>query len=147
MEQHGITELELEEDNFHIKLKKGGAAREAAGTPVIPMALNAADVPPAAPVPAAPSPVPAPAMPPASAVASHEIRSPCVGTFFRAPAPDAELFVETGDPVDPDTSVCIVEAMKVMNEIKAECHGTVEKILVENGQPVEYDQVLFLIAP
>lgn len=75
------------------------------------------------------------------------IKSPMVGTFYRAPAPDEPPYVEVGDVVNEETVVCIVEAMKVMNEIKAECRGKVAKILVENGQPVEYGQPLFLIEP
>jgi biotin carboxyl carrier protein len=77
----------------------------------------------------------------------HEIRSPIVGTFYRAPAPDAEPFVQVGSHVTPGTTLCIIEAMKLMNEIQSDIAGTVVKILVENGQPVEYNQVLFLIEP
>ncbi len=74
-----------------------------------------------------------------------EVKSPMVGTFYRAPAPDAEPFVKEGDYVKEGQTLCIIEAMKLMNEIKAEVSGRVEKILVENAQPVEYGQVLFLI--
>jgi acetyl-CoA carboxylase biotin carboxyl carrier protein len=73
--------------------------------------------------------------------------SPMVGTFYRAPAPDADSFVEIGDAVDEDTVLCIIEAMKIMNEIKAEMRGTVRKALVDNGHPVEYNQPLFLVEP
>ena len=89
--------------------------------------------------------VAAPAAPDTSGLL--EVRSPCVGTFYRSPSPDSDTYVEAGDPVDPDSVVCIVEALKVMNEVKAEVHGTIEKILVGNEEHVEYDQVLFLIAP
>ncbi|CUT00551.1 acetyl-CoA carboxylase biotin carboxyl carrier protein [Candidatus Chrysopegis kryptomonas] len=75
----------------------------------------------------------------------HEIKSPIVGTFYRAPAPDAEPYVKVGDEVFPGTVLCIVEAMKLMNEIESDVHGRVAKILVENAQPVEYGQPLFLI--
>ncbi len=75
------------------------------------------------------------------------IKSPIVGTFYRAPSPDAEPFVETGDHINEGQVVCIIEAMKLMNEIKSEVSGTIEKILVENGNPVEYGQELFLIKP
>ena len=75
----------------------------------------------------------------------HEIKSPIVGTFYRAPAPDAEPYVKVGDEVFPGTVLCIVEAMKLMNEIECDVHGKVAKILVENAQPVEYGQTLFLI--
>ena len=77
----------------------------------------------------------------------RKITSPMVGTFYRAPAPDAPSFVEVGDRVEPDTVLCIIEAMKLMNEIKAEMRGTVRKVLVENGQPVEYGQPMFAIDP
>ena len=77
----------------------------------------------------------------------HEIRSPIVGTFYRAPAPDADAYVQVGDIVSPGTVLCIVEAMKLMNEIESDVSGKVIKILVENGKPVEYNQPLFLIQP
>lgn len=75
----------------------------------------------------------------------HEIRSPIVGTFYRAPAPDADVYVNVGDSVSPGSVLCIVEAMKLMNEIESDVSGSVVKILVENGKPVEYNQPLFLI--
>ncbi len=77
----------------------------------------------------------------------HTIKSPIVGTFYRAPSPDAEPFVEVGSKVKKGDILCIIEAMKLMNEIESDIDGTVEKIMVENGQPVEYGQVLFLIRP
>ena len=75
------------------------------------------------------------------------ISAPIVGTFYRAPAPDAEPYVKVGDHIEEDTVVCIIEAMKLFNEIKAEIRGTIKQILVENGQPVEYGQTLFLVEP
>ena len=75
----------------------------------------------------------------------HEVRSPIVGTFYRAPSPDAEPYVEVGQTVEVGTVMCIVEAMKLMNEIESDCNGTVVNIIAENGKPVEYNQVLFLI--
>jgi acetyl-CoA carboxylase biotin carboxyl carrier protein len=107
---------------------------------------------PAAPVVVPAMPAPAPAAPPAAAPASAEDRlvkvvSPMVGTFYRAPAPDADPYVEVGDRIDAGQTVCIIEAMKLMNEIESEVRGRVAKIAVENGQPVEYGQVLFLIDP
>lgn len=75
----------------------------------------------------------------------HEINSPMVGTFYKSPSPDAEAFVKVGDRVEPGTTLCIIEAMKVMNEIECDVSGTIEKILIENASPVEYNQVLFLI--
>ena len=77
----------------------------------------------------------------------HRIESPMVGTFYSAPNPDSDSFVHVGDHVDKDTVVCIVEAMKIFNEIKAECSGTIEKMLVENGEAVEFGQPLFLVRP
>jgi acetyl-CoA carboxylase biotin carboxyl carrier protein len=75
----------------------------------------------------------------------HEINSPMVGTFYKSPSPDAEAFVKVGDRVEPGTTLCIIEAMKVMNEIECDVSGTIEKILIENASPVEFNQVLFLI--
>jgi acetyl-CoA carboxylase biotin carboxyl carrier protein len=96
-------------------------------------------------VTAAQSAAPA-AAPPAPADAHlHEVKSPIVGTFYRAPAPDAAPFVQVGATVEPGTVLCIVEAMKLMNEIECDMAGRIAKILVENGQPVEYDQTLFLV--
>lgn len=77
----------------------------------------------------------------------HEIKSPIVGTFYRAPAPDADFYVQIGDTVSPGSVLCIVEAMKLMNEIESDVSGKIVKILVENGKPVEYNQPLFLIQP
>ncbi len=77
--------------------------------------------------------------------AHHEIRSPIVGTFYKSPAPDAAPFVEVGSIVEPGAVLCIVEAMKLMNEIESDVHGRITRVLVENGQPVEYDQPLFLV--
>lgn len=77
----------------------------------------------------------------------HEIRSPIVGTFYRAPAPDADQYVQVGSSIEPGTVLCIVEAMKLMNEIEADVSGKIVKILVENGTPVEYNQPLFLVQP
>ncbi len=77
----------------------------------------------------------------------HEIKSPIVGTFYRAPAPDAAPFVQIGTEVQPGTVLCIVEAMKLMNEIESDVRGKIVRIMVENGQPVEYDQTLFLLEP
>ena len=84
---------------------------------------------------------------PKSEVKYHEVRSPIVGTFYRPPAPDADPFVEVGQMVQPGTVLCIVEAMKLMNEIESDVSGRIVKIAVENAQPVEYNQVLFLIEP
>ncbi|HSH00007.1 MAG TPA: acetyl-CoA carboxylase biotin carboxyl carrier protein [candidate division Zixibacteria bacterium] len=102
-----------------------------------------APAPPAPPVAPQTAPAPAPAAPDTSSLV--EIKSPMVGTFYSAPSPDSPAFVKVGDSVDVGTVVCIVEAMKLMNEIESEAKGKIAKILVENGQPVEFGQPLFVI--
>ena len=99
----------------------------------------------AAPVAPAPAAAPVPAAAPAAPSKDKIIESPIVGTFYRSSAPGADAFVKVGSKVDADTTVCIVEAMKVMNEIKAEKSGVIKEILIENGQPVEYGQALFVL--
>jgi acetyl-CoA carboxylase biotin carboxyl carrier protein len=146
MDKHGLGQLELKDGETEINLVKSG--QQESSQPVFHFAPGA--MPAAAAVPGAVPGAPAPAREEGADTGSAgmiEVRSPCVGTFYRAPSPDAENFVEDGDPVEPDSTVCIVEAMKVLNEVKAEHHGVIKKILVENGAAVEYDQVLMLIAP
>jgi acetyl-CoA carboxylase biotin carboxyl carrier protein len=103
----------------------------------------------AAPLPAGPAPIAAPASAPAAAPAhaaeGHVVKSPMVGTFYRAPSPDAKPFVDVGGAVKEGETICVIEAMKLMNEIEADASGTIKAILVENGQPVEYGQALFII--
>ena len=143
MKKNSITEFEMEKQDFKIRLKRGLNG----GTPV--SALD--DLPPAvgvatpAPVPGLPSP--AAAVPPPPATGEVEIKSPMIGTFYRAPSPEAASYVEVGSEVNPDTVVCIIEAMKVMNEIKAEVKGVVTQVLVENAKPVEFGQPLFKVRP
>lgn len=144
MSEHDLTEFKIESEEMKLCLKRGSAKEIA--TPVVAQAI----IPQAgiAPVAAAPAPVPAVAPAPAAPAASgavQTINSPIVGTFYRASSPDADAFVNVGSRVDAETVVCIVEAMKTMNEIKAEKSGIIKEILVENGQPVEYDQPLFVI--
>jgi acetyl-CoA carboxylase biotin carboxyl carrier protein len=128
--ESSADEIEIEEDG-----KKVRVARHRNSTPVSPeVYLPHPTVPPASPETVAAVPE-----------SHHTIRSPIVGTFYRAPAPDAAPFVEVGSAVQPGTVLCIVEAMKLMNEIESDAPGRVARILVENGQPVEYDQPLFLI--
>ena len=98
-----------------------------------------------APVPAAAPAAPAPSAPAAPALPAVTIDSPLVGTFYRAASPDTPPFVQVGDRVTPDTVLCIIEAMKVMNEVKAEKSGVIKEILIENGQPVEFDQPMFVL--
>ena len=141
MKENDIVELELEEGEFSVALRKQGAfvAQAMASMPMPAMM-------PAAPVPAAP--VAAPAAPAAGAVDDPgliQVKSPIVGTFYRAPSPEAPPFVQDGDAVRKDSVVCIIEAMKIMNEIRAEADGKIERVLVESGEPVEYGQPLFLL--
>jgi acetyl-CoA carboxylase biotin carboxyl carrier protein len=150
LRDNGLAELELENEGFRVRLRRESAAGSS----------SVADVPQhvSAPVPAAPAPAPPPASGPthpgthASTEASHDqdlhiIPSPIVGTFYRSPSPSADAFVKIGSNVEAETVVCIIEAMKLMNEIQAETSGEVVKIYVENGQPVEYGQPLFGIKP
>ncbi|HEY6216955.1 MAG TPA: acetyl-CoA carboxylase biotin carboxyl carrier protein [Pyrinomonadaceae bacterium] len=149
LRDNGLAELELENEGFRVRLRRDSAA----GSSYV------ADAPQPAPAPAAASvPAPPPASGPthpgthASTEASqdqdlHIIPSPIVGTFYRSPSPAADPFVKIGSNVEPESVVCIIEAMKLMNEIQAETSGEVVKIYVENGQPVEYGQPLFGIKP
>ena len=100
---------------------------------------------PPAGVPGQAAPPPTPPPPPVLSSNVHEIKSPIVGTFYRAPAPDADPFVQVGSVIEAGTVLCIVEAMKLMNEIESDVSGRITKILVESGQPIEYDQTLFLV--
>ena len=147
MKKNAVSEFEMEEGGFKIKLKRdsGKPSASAAGPPVEQISV----VSPPAPTPVAQVQVPAaaPQAPSQSAEEGVEIKSPMIGTFYRKPSPDADTYVEVGAAVEPDTVVCIVEAMKVMNEIKAEVKGTIAEALVEDGKPVEYGQALFRIEP
>ncbi len=136
MREHELCEFAIEEKDFKLSLKRGSPAVMMA----VPQQMAAA---PAAPA-AAPAPA-APAAAPAAAEAGTPITSPLVGTFYRAGSPDAEPFVTVGSRVSKDTVVCIIEAMKVMNEIKAEASGVIKKILVENATVVQFGQPMFLI--
>jgi acetyl-CoA carboxylase biotin carboxyl carrier protein len=139
VQRTGIGELEVSSGQRTVRI--AAQAHLAVGPgPSLPVALAA---------PAAERPAPAAAAPPAAqpAEGSAVIASPMVGTFYRAPAPDADPYVEVGDMVEVGQTVCIVEAMKLMNEIESEFRGRVVKVLVENAQPVEFGQKLFLIEP
>jgi acetyl-CoA carboxylase biotin carboxyl carrier protein len=135
MRANDLVEVELEEQGRRVRVVRGGPA----AAPVVVAQ------------PAAPAPVhaaaPAPAGRPARESRGIEIPSPMVGTFYRSPSPDASPYVEVGDRIGKDSPVCIVEAMKVMNEIKAEVEGEILEILVQNGEPVEFGQPLFLVRP
>jgi acetyl-CoA carboxylase biotin carboxyl carrier protein len=141
MRDNGLAELELERAEFRVRLKREGVAGHyVEAPPPAPMAKTAAPSAAAA----------APSHPGAQAESAasedqdlHIIPSPIVGTFYRSPSPTADSFVKIGSRVEPESVVCIIEAMKLMNEIQAEASGEVVKIYVENGQPVEYGQPLF----
>ncbi|MBI3853242.1 MAG: acetyl-CoA carboxylase biotin carboxyl carrier protein [Verrucomicrobia bacterium] len=142
MKKNSISEFELERQDFKIKLKRVGGG--AAGVPQ----TEDAPVITYAPAPAA---IAAPAVvvppPPVPASGELDIKSPMIGTFYRAPSPESGNYAEVGTEVNPDTVVCIIEAMKVMNEIKAEAKGVITQVLVENAKPVEFGQPLFKIRP
>ena len=144
MDEHGLSQFKLEQDETMLELKKGGDADVSAISQLMA----------AAPAPIAAAPAAAPAALPAAAPATdsgglpagtEEITSPMVGTFYTASAPDADAFVKVGDKVSAETTVCIVEAMKVMNEIQAEISGEILEILVENGTAVQFGEPLFRV--
>ena len=138
MKANDLGEVEMEEEGRRVRVVRGGRVVEAA-----PVA--AAQPAAAAPAPVASAGHAAPAA--AKESLGVEIPSPMVGTFYRSPSPDASPYVEVGDRIGKDSPICIVEAMKVMNEIKAEVEGEILEILVQNGEPVEFGQPLFLVRP
>jgi acetyl-CoA carboxylase biotin carboxyl carrier protein len=139
VQESGIAELEITEGEEKVKIVKGGEASVTPLAPVAPEAPKPAAV--AASAPATPAP------PPAEPVAEgHVLKAPMVGTFYRSASPESKAFVEVGQGIKAGETVCIIEAMKLMNEIEADATGIIKAILVENGQPVEYGQPLFIIA-
>lgn len=149
LRDNGLAELELEREDFRVRLRREGVLGSGDHVQYIaapvPVSVPNPDAAPAA-APASP-PAANPGAQPAAAAAPdqdlHMITSPIVGTFYRSPSPTADAFVKIGSNVAPESVVCIIEAMKLMNEIQAEASGEVVKIYVENGQPVEYGQPLF----
>jgi acetyl-CoA carboxylase biotin carboxyl carrier protein len=137
MKKHDLSVFEIEKEGFRLKLEKGPSTQEA----------TAAQPAPAGPPKASPgAPGTTPAAPKAiESVPLKEILSPMVGTFYRSASPDVPPFVDVGKTVTEDTVVCIIEAMKVMNEIKAETGGIITEVLAENGKPVQFGQVLFKV--
>ncbi|MHB1121741.1 MAG: acetyl-CoA carboxylase biotin carboxyl carrier protein [Ramlibacter sp.] len=133
--ESNVSELEITEAEGKVRIVKGGTANYQV---LAPQAPPAAQPPAAAAVPTAAAPV-------AAAPAGHTVKSPMVGTFYRAASPGAKAFVEIGSQVKEGDTVCIIEAMKILNEIEADKSGTVTQILCENGQAVEYGQPLFII--
>ena len=143
MNDNDLLEVEIEEEDRKVRLRKKAPPEERSS----PLVMAA---PPALPVPTAPSAPPAAAPPPAAPEPDTNrltVNAPMVGTFYRASSPEAEPLVDVGDELGPDTVTCIIEAMKVMNEIKAEVSGRVSEVLVQNGEPVEYGQPLFVVQP
>ena len=151
MKRSDLTEFAVEEEGFKLTIRRG-----ASGAPVIssqsygsasPFPSVSAPVPaPAAPAPAAPAPASAPAAAPAGDEAGVlYVKSPMVGTFYKAASPESKPFAEPGTKVTETSVVCIIEAMKIMNEIQAEVKGTIVEVLVENGSPIEYGQKLFKV--
>ena len=138
MKKHDLSVFEIEKEGFRLKPQRDASAPQA--TIVAPPATGG----PAKGAVAGMEP-PAPAAKPVESVPMKEIVSPMVGTFYRAASPDAPAFVEVGKPVTEDTVVCIIEAMKVMNEIKAETNGVIAEVLADNGKPVQFGQALFKV--
>jgi acetyl-CoA carboxylase biotin carboxyl carrier protein len=148
-----ISEFELERGDVKVRIKRGGdsSAPIIAHSMPLPMATvamapSSAPAGHSSPAPAS-TPPPAPAKPAVEEEELHQVKSPIVGTFYEAPAPGAPPFVKPGDQVATGQVLCIIEAMKLMNEIESDASGEVVKVLVNNGQPVEYGQALFAIRP
>ncbi len=149
----GVNEVEIERKDFKITIKSEKKKEEQ--TVIVQQAPVAAA--PVAPAPAAPAPAPAPAAAPAPTAPAPEaasddskyvtIKSPMIGTFYRRAAPDKPNYVEVGDSIKEGDTICIVEAMKLFNEIESEMSGTIVKVLVDDSSPIEYDQPLFLVDP
>lgn len=144
MNENNLGEIEIERDGLKLKLKK--TALEAAIQGPIHYAVESIPTPRAA-VAAAPAAASEPAKAEASSKTTKDIKSPMVGTFYRAPSPEAAVFVEVGQTVEIGQVVCIVEAMKLMNEIKSEVRGKIVEVAVSNSEPVEFGQTLFVVEP
>ncbi len=144
MKENDLAEFEMEHDGLRIRIRRGYEPSGANGGIHLSVGGGAQTVS-AGPVPTVPGEEPAGT--PAPEEDLLEIVSPIVGTFYRSPSPDSPPYVDIGSSVDEETVVCIVEAMKVMNEIKSEVRGTIVEILVENGSPVEFGQPLFRVRP
>lgn len=143
MKKNSVSEFELEKQDFKIRLKRGinggGTVASYEENPAVLTYVQPTGVNPGQPNPAP--------LPTAAANSELEIKSPMIGTFYRAPSPEAAAYVEVGMEVSPETVVCIIEAMKVMNEIKAEAKGVITQVMVENAKPVEFGQPLFKLRP
>lgn len=147
-DESSATELTIEEEGITLSMAKGGEQPLGMMQPMYGMPQQMVPMPAAAPTaPVAAPAAPAPVAAAGSDDANHKVLSPIVGTFYRAPSPDADAFVQVGQHVNVGDTLCIVEAMKLMNEIESDVAGTIVKILVENGQPVEYNQPVFVVKP
>lgn len=145
MKKNSVSEFELEKQDFKIRLKRGMGGGVVSAEEGGPQMISYAPMPTALPSPTAMGAAPST---PASATSNDaDIKSPMIGTFYRSPSPESGVYAEVGTEVNPDTVVCIIEAMKVMNEIKAEARGVITQVLVENAKPVEFGQPLFKIRP
>jgi acetyl-CoA carboxylase biotin carboxyl carrier protein len=140
MNDHDLQEMDLRQGDMRIQLRRAGETL-IAGSPVVAPQVAPVPAPPAVAASAPPAPAAAPADDPNVTV----IKSPMVGTYYTAPDPDSAPYVKVGDPIGKEMTVCIVEAMKVFNEIQAEVAGTITAILAENGEPVEFGQPLFKV--
>ena len=140
LEQSGISELEVKEGEESVRIARHPTG---ANAPYMTYA------PPPAALPAAPAAAPAvaPAVAKPPVMKGHPVKSPMVGTFYRAPSPGAKAFVEVGQTVKQGQTLCIIEAMKMLNQIESDVSGVVTEILIENGQPVQFDQPLFMVEP
>jgi acetyl-CoA carboxylase biotin carboxyl carrier protein len=141
MKKNSISEFELEKQDFKIKLK-----RQTGGSMPQPDEIPGSGYMQGIGSGVAPGTIPLP-LPSAASLGELEIKSPMIGTFYRAPSPEAGNYAEIGTEVTPDSVVCLIEAMKVMNEIKAEVKGIITQVLVENAKPVEFGQPMFKIRP
>ena len=156
MVENELTEIDLKDEKETVSLRREGSQAPVVQVSPAPAAPPAAPAPVAPAAPAAPAPAPAASAPAAAPAAEpspadtsnlEQITSPMVGTFYSAAKPESPAFANVGDTVTADTTVCIVEAMKIFNEIKAEQSGVIEKVLVSNGDSVEFGQALFLVRP
>lgn len=137
LEESGINELEIHEGEESVRISRNGSSPAQFISPPVPM--------PATPIPTAQAPATEPAEPESTVPEGFKVTSPMVGTFYRSPSPGAKSFVEVGDTVSVGDTLCIIEAMKILNQIEADKSGVIVAVLVDNGQPVEYDEPLFVI--
>lgn len=144
LEESNIDEIEIKEGEESVRISRNGA-QSAAIPQYLPQYAPPPQAPAAPPVAVAPAAAAEPVTPAAAAPGGHVVHSPMVGTFYSSPSPSSPVFVEVGQAVKMGDVICIVEAMKMMNQIEADKSGTIEAVLVENGEPVEFDQPLFSI--